>query len=106
EFIKSTFWASDCRAWYRKNETGRANAVYPGSSLQYCQITEEQRYEDYNITYQNKRTRNWSFMEFGFPIESQIEGSDLCPYISEDHIDPKWLEEVIKMGALAADHTR
>jgi hydroxyversicolorone monooxygenase len=36
------------------NETGRVNAIFPGSSLHYCQVIEEPRYEDYNITYQNK----------------------------------------------------
>lgn len=71
EFIKQTVWASDCRSWYRSekyrtyedgntdviidNETGRVNAIFPGSSLHYCQVIDEPRYEDYNITYQNKQ---------------------------------------------------
>jgi hydroxyversicolorone monooxygenase len=72
EFIKQTVWSGNCRAWYKSkctlftvtsnlhpnfttdNETGRVNAVFPGSSLHYCQVIEEPRYEDYNITYQNK----------------------------------------------------
>jgi hypothetical protein len=36
------------------NETGRVNAIFPGSSLHYCQLIEEPRYEDYNIKYLNK----------------------------------------------------
>ena len=92
EFIKHTVWSTDCRAWYRNNETGRVNAVFPGSSLHYStshfidweggvvsgllghlqpqkfqaiqvynannlvvQVIEEPRYEDYNITYQNRQ---------------------------------------------------
>jgi len=39
---------------FADNETGRVNAVFPGSSLHYCQLIDEPRYEDYNITYQNK----------------------------------------------------
>lgn len=39
------------------NETGRVNAVYPGSSLHYIQLIEQPRYEDYNITYQNRHNQ-------------------------------------------------
>lgn len=62
EFIKHTVWASNCRSWYKSmlvrvlkpaqradnpldNETGRVNAVYPGSSLHYIQVIEEPRYD-------------------------------------------------------------
>lgn len=105
EFIKHTVWSSNCRAWYRNNETGRVNAVYPGSSLHYCQLIEEPRYEDYNITYQNK-LNPWAFLGLGFTIEDRKFGKeevDCSPYLTEDKIDPKWMEEVIKKGALVAD---
>jgi hypothetical protein len=47
-------------------------------------------------------------MGFGFTEENRkfgIEGEELdcSPYISEDKIDPKWMEEVIKTGALVVD---
>ncbi len=28
EWIKHTVWKSDCRSWYRNNETGRVNGKY------------------------------------------------------------------------------
>ncbi|PMD27582.1 flavin-binding monooxygenase-like protein [Hyaloscypha hepaticicola] len=102
EFIKQSVWSGSCRAWYKNNETGRVNAVFPGSSLHYCQVIEEPRYEDYNITYQNKHNP-WAFLGLGFTIEERTEGADRCPYLSEEAIDPKWMEEVIKAGALVAD---
>ncbi|TVY80271.1 putative sterigmatocystin biosynthesis monooxygenase [Lachnellula suecica] len=71
EFIKHTVWSSNCRSWYRNNETGRVNAVFPGS--------------------------------LGFAKENRTEGMDAAPYLSEDKLDPKWVEEVIKTGALVAD---
>ncbi|KAA8569390.1 hypothetical protein EYC84_001035 [Monilinia fructicola] len=101
EFIKQTVWSSDCRSWYRNNETGRVNAVFPGSSLHYMQVIENPRYEDYNITYQNKYNP-WAYLGLGFTIENRTEGADIAPYINEEIIDPKWLE-VIKSGALAPD---
>jgi len=36
-------------------------------------------------------------------MEERTEGADRCPYLSEAAIDPKWMEEVIKTGALVAD---
>ncbi|KAH7409527.1 flavin-binding monooxygenase-like protein [Cadophora sp. MPI-SDFR-AT-0126] len=105
EFIKHTVWSSDCRSWYRNNETGRVNAVFPGSSLHYIQVIEDPRYKDYNITYQNKYNL-WAYLGFGFTYEDRNkteEAVDLNPYLSEAAIDPKWMEEVIKTGALFAD---
>lgn len=45
EWIKHTVWKSDCRSWYKNNETGRVNAVWPGSSLHYMDVIAEPRYE-------------------------------------------------------------
>lgn len=101
EFIKQTVWSTNCRSWYRNNETGRVNAVFPGSSLHYCQVIEEPRWEDYNITYQNKHNP-WAFLGLGFTIENRTEGADQSPYLNEEVIDPKWME-VIKSGALVVD---
>ncbi|RDW92473.1 flavin-binding monooxygenase-like protein [Coleophoma crateriformis] len=99
EFIKHTVWAGSCRSWYRDNDTGRVNAVYPGSSLHYMQLIEQPRYEDYNITYRNKHNM-WAFLGLGFTMENRLalQGSDQSPYLSEEKIDPKWLE-VIKPDA-------
>jgi cation diffusion facilitator CzcD-associated flavoprotein CzcO len=45
EWIKHTVWKDDCRSWYKNNETGRVNAVWPGSSLHYMDVIAEPRYE-------------------------------------------------------------
>lgn len=45
EWIKHTVWKDDCRSWYKDNDTGRVNAVWPGSSLHYMDIIAEPRYE-------------------------------------------------------------
>jgi len=37
EWIKHSVWKDDCRSWYKNNETGRVNAVWPGSSLHYSE---------------------------------------------------------------------
>ncbi|RDL41003.1 Flavin-binding monooxygenase-like protein [Venustampulla echinocandica] len=104
EFMKLTVWSTDCRAWYKNNETGRVNAVFPGSSLHYCQLIEEPRYEDYNITYQN-RHNPWAYLGLGFTKANRTMGkeADLSPYLSEEAIDPKWMAEVIKKGVPVAD---
>ena len=57
EWIKHTVWSDECRSWYKNNETGRVNAVWPGSSLHYIQTIRQPRYEDYEITYQNEKNR-------------------------------------------------
>jgi hypothetical protein len=45
----------------------------------------------------------WEFLGLGFAIENRTPGMDASPYLSEDNLDPKWVEEVIKTGALVAD---
>lgn len=45
EWIKHTVWKDDCRSWYKNNETGRVNAVWPGSSNHYMDVIAEPRYE-------------------------------------------------------------
>jgi hydroxyversicolorone monooxygenase len=36
-------------------------------------------------------------------MENRTEGMDASPYLNEENLDPKWVEEVIKTGALVAD---
>ncbi|ATZ53328.1 hypothetical protein BCIN_09g01960 [Botrytis cinerea B05.10] len=103
EFMKKSVWSSGsgCRSWYKNNETGRVNAVWPGSSLHYIEVIEDPRYEDYNITYQNKHNP-WAYLGLGFTISNRTNDSDASPYLNEEIIDPKWLE-FMKSGALATD---
>ncbi|TKA72309.1 putative sterigmatocystin biosynthesis monooxygenase stcW [Cryomyces minteri] len=92
EWIKHTVWKEDCRSWYKNNETGRVNAVWPGSSMHYVQVVSSPRYEDFDITYHNKN--QWAHLGLGWTVENRTQGMDSSPYISIDNIDPKWLEAV------------
>ena len=47
--------------------------------------------------------KSWEFLGLGFTMEERTADADRCPYLSEEAIDPKWMEEVIKTGALVAD---
>nr|KMM71314.1 monooxygenase [Coccidioides posadasii RMSCC 3488] len=93
EWIKHTVWVDDCRSWYKNNETGRVNAVWPGSSLHYIELIKEPRFEDYSITYQNKKNM-WSFLGLGKVPANVIPNSDHSPYLSVEAIDPVWLDEI------------
>ncbi|KAB2579998.1 putative sterigmatocystin biosynthesis monooxygenase stcW [Lasiodiplodia theobromae] len=93
EWYKHTVWKDSCRSWYKNNDTGRINAVWPGSSLHYMQTIQEPRYEDYEIQYQNGRNM-WAFLGMGLTRESKTPGADLSPYLNVKEIDPKWLEAI------------
>lgn len=95
EWIKHTVWKDSCRSWYKNNETGRVNAVFPGSSLHYIHMIKEPRYEDFSIEYHNKRNM-WAFMGLGTSVETTPKGleagTDKSPYLHQQYLDPKWLE--------------
>ncbi|KAK3897522.1 hypothetical protein C8A05DRAFT_19734, partial [Staphylotrichum tortipilum] len=63
EWAKHTVWADSCRSWYKNNETGRLNAIWPGSSLHYQQVIEQPRYDDFEIRYSDKNI--WSHLGMG-----------------------------------------
>lgn len=46
---------------------------------------------------------SWAYLGLGFAQENRNPKMDPSPYLSEDKLDPKWVEEVIKTGALVAD---
>ncbi|KAJ9644119.1 hypothetical protein H2201_007096 [Coniosporium apollinis] len=92
EWIKHTVWKEECRSWYKNNETGRVNAVWPGSSLHYMHVIEGPRYEDFEIQYLHKNP--WAFLGMGYAMENTIPGSDVSPYLQYENIDPKWLETI------------
>ncbi|KAF2194076.1 FAD/NAD(P)-binding domain-containing protein [Zopfia rhizophila CBS 207.26] len=100
EWIKHTVWKDACRSWYRNNETGRVNAVWPGSSLHYREIIETPRYEDFDIQYRHKNP--WAHLGMGCVksnLQEEIQkGADLSPYLQLENIDPKWLEAVGSPG--------
>ncbi|KAK0363158.1 hypothetical protein LTR91_023303 [Friedmanniomyces endolithicus] len=90
EWIKHTVWKDDCRSWYKDNETGRVNAVWPGSSMHYQQVIEHPRYEDFHIVYGDSNP--WAHLGMGWTIEGRKgpENSDCSPYLNVNNIDPKW----------------
>jgi hypothetical protein len=114
EWIKHTVWKSDCRSWYKDNDTGRVNgklllllppdlvlcvlntshsAIWPGSSNHYSETIAAPRYEDFDISYLNKNP--WAHLGMGF-AQSNVDfpNSDVCPYLSLENIDPRWLKAI------------
>ncbi|EGP86187.1 uncharacterized protein MYCGRDRAFT_60715 [Zymoseptoria tritici IPO323] len=91
EWIKHTVWKEDCRSWYKNNETGRVNAVWPGSSMHYQQVIKTPRYEDFNIEYFDKNM--WACLGIGYTVENRKGPgeADNSPYLNINNIDPKWL---------------
>ena len=98
EWIKKTVWSEDCRSWYRNNETGRVNAVYPGSSLHYIEILQHPRWEDYEFEYQDQSggKNMWEFLGRGLTVAEQTPGMDRSPYLNQDVVDPEWKRQVWK----------
>lgn len=90
EWIKHTVWKDDCRSWYKNNETGRVNAVWPGSSMHYQQVIEQPRYEDFQIKYHNKNI--WAHLGMGWTIENRLTAAkaDCSPYLNLRNLEPKW----------------
>ena len=70
------------------NETGRINAIWPGSSLHYCEMIARPRFEDYDIRYQNSHNM-FAFMGLGF-TQNQVEGKELSPYMTKEGLEKKF----------------
>lgn len=93
EWIKHTVWKDDCRSWYKNNDTGRVNAVWPGSSNHYLELIRQPRYEDFEIQYENKNP--WAFLGMGYAMcNAKFPDSDVSPYLQLENIDPKWLKAI------------
>ena len=97
EWIKHTVWSEGCRSWYKNNETGRVNAVWPGSSLHYIKAIDVVRWEDYDLKYRGKtkegtKDNPYSWLGMGRAVENHAESGDRSPYIKKDAIDRAWLQ--------------
>jgi hydroxyversicolorone monooxygenase len=91
-WIPHTTWSDDCRSWYRNNETGRVNAVWPGSSLHYIEVIRTPRWEDFDITFWGPAKQNrWAFLGMGFTYDN-VTGTDFSPYLNLDALDPEWIK--------------
>ena len=90
EWVRHTVWTENCRSWYKNNETGRVNAVWPGSSLHYIEVIKEPRYEDFDIEYLGPAKRNpWAYLGLG-TVRALVEKTDTSPYFNLSQIDDKW----------------
>nr|POE51572.1 putative sterigmatocystin biosynthesis monooxygenase stcw [Quercus suber] len=97
EWIKHTVWKDDCRSWYKDNDTGRVNAVWPGSSLHYQQVIAHPRWEDYEISYRD--ANRWACLGMGFTRENRADAAadasvDRSPYLNINNLDPRWYEAI------------
>lgn len=97
DYFAGTVFADACRSWYKDNETGRINAVWPGSALHYRKVLENPRWEDYEIEYRDEGNM-FSWMGLGFVQEQVTPGADLAFYLSVDNIDPLWMREIQGTG--------
>lgn len=89
-WIQGTTWAEkSCRSWYKNLETGRVNSIWPGSSLQFCEMVELPRYEDYEIKYTNSKNM-FAFMGLGFTNNQISDKGDLSPYIQEGNLEKRF----------------
>lgn len=106
EWIKHTVWKGSCRSWYKNNDTGRVNAVWPGSSNQYAEVIATPRYEDFHIEYQHKNP--WAHLGMGYAVcNKNFPNSDVSPYLALENIDPKWLKAIGYEGpALVVEKVR
>ncbi len=94
EWVRHTVWVDECRSWYKNNETGRVNAVWPGSSLHYIEAIKQPRYEDYDIEYIGPASKNmWAFLGMG-NTRAFVEKGDVSPYLNSGNLDPDWIKAV------------
>jgi hypothetical protein len=76
------------------HESGRVNAVWPGSSLHYIEAIEEVRYEDFVLKYEGEGRRGfnpWQYLGKGFTQATLDANADKSPYLAVDRIDEAWL---------------
>ena len=91
----------------KDNDTGRVNAVWPGSALHFQAVLEKPRWEDFDIKYLNvsqasatrhthadeRQTKNqWAFLGRGFTMAERHPGLDLAPYLKLEYLDDRFYE--------------
>lgn len=89
EWMKRTVWTDDCRSWFKNKNTGRVNAIWPGSGLHYTEAISKPRFEDYHIEYRYENP--FSYLGSGFTVAEKSESMDQTPFLAEDKLDPKWI---------------
>lgn len=81
---------------YKNNETGRVNAVWPGSSLHYMRAIQSPRWEDYEMRWNDGipglgAGNMWAWLGTG-STPDMAKGEDVSPYMAFKEIDPAWLK--------------
>ncbi|KAJ4376381.1 hypothetical protein N0V83_001664 [Neocucurbitaria cava] len=100
EWIKHSVWKGSCRSWYKNNNTGRVNAVWPGSSNHYSEVIASPRYEDFEIEYMDEGGNMWAHLGMGYArCNVEYPEADVSPYLQLENIDPKWLKATGYRGA-------
>ncbi|KAK4235186.1 hypothetical protein C8A03DRAFT_36971 [Achaetomium macrosporum] len=81
------------RAGYKNNETGRVNAIWPGSSLHYLQVIKQFRYEDFEFHYADKNP--CAHLGMGWTVEDRLgpKQADVSPYEANREKQRKALRE-------------
>ncbi|KAK5750820.1 hypothetical protein LTS12_019108 [Elasticomyces elasticus] len=95
EWYKHTVWsgkAGECRTWYKNPETGRINAIWPGSAMHYISAIASPRWEDMEIEYHDEN--QWAHLGMGFTVQDRDMANlkDVSPHINVESIDKKWLD--------------
>ncbi|KAF4825972.1 FAD-binding monooxygenase moxY [Colletotrichum tropicale] len=85
EWLKRSVWAGGCRSWYNQGKPdGKVIAHYPGSLVHWRLMTNQPRWEDYNIKY---RSRNrFEFMGNGF-TDIEVDNKDVSWYLNPEEIE-------------------
>lgn len=65
--------------------------------MQYIEVIESPRYEDFEIQYLHKNP--WAHFGMGASLLNVTQGADISPYIQLENIDPKWLRAIGYKGA-------
>ena len=62
--------------------------------MHYQQVVTTPRYEDFDMTYNDKN--RFAHLGMGWTLENRlgIQNADQSPYINREHIDPRWLDAV------------
>ncbi|KAI8317669.1 Alkaline protease 1 [Colletotrichum sp. SAR11_240] len=102
EWLKRSVWAGGCRSWYNQGKPdGKVIAHYPGSLVHWRLMTNQPRWEDYNIKY---RSRNrFEFMGNGF-TDIEVDNKDVSWYLNPEEIEkPLYTTIIQKLLQLSRD---
>ncbi|KAH7067984.1 hypothetical protein BKA63DRAFT_423015 [Paraphoma chrysanthemicola] len=91
-WFKGTVWEEDCNAWYKNRNTGRVDAIWPGSALHYRDAIEDPRWEDMELKYHSKN--RFQYFGVGYaPLDLSTDpDADRTPYLQLENLDPRFYQ--------------